>query len=50
MLFSGLTLIPQNIRVSLWLMLPQLLTQLAVITLLRQLVGKQEGWSRFDSV
>ena len=50
MLFSGLTLIFLKLfGVGLWLMLPPLLTLIAVITLLGQLVGKREGWSRFDS-
>jgi voltage-gated potassium channel len=30
-------------------MLPPLLTLMVIITLLGQLVGKREGWSRFDS-
>jgi len=50
LLFSGLTLIFLKLfGVGLWLMLPPLLTLIAVITLLGQLVGKREGWSRFDS-
>jgi voltage-gated potassium channel len=50
LLFSGLTLIFLKLfAVGLWLMLPPLLTLIAIITLLGQLVGKREGWSRFDS-
>jgi voltage-gated potassium channel len=50
LLFSGLTLVFLKLFfVGLWLMLPPLLTLIAVITLLGQLVGKREGWSRFDS-
>jgi voltage-gated potassium channel len=50
LLFSGLTLIFLKLfAVGLWLMLPPLLSLIAVITLLGQLVGKREGWSRFDS-
>lgn len=50
MLFSGLTLVFLKLfAVGLWLMLPPLLTLVAAITLLGQLVGKREGWSRFDS-
>jgi voltage-gated potassium channel len=30
-------------------MLPPLLTLMVIITLLGQLVGKREGWTRFDS-
>lgn len=50
MLFSGLTLVFLKLfAYGLWLMLPPLLALIAVITLLGQLVGKREGWSRFDS-
>jgi voltage-gated potassium channel len=50
LLFSGLTFIFLKLfAVGLWLMLPPLLTLIAIITLLGQLVGKREGWSRFDS-
>jgi voltage-gated potassium channel len=50
LLFSGLTLIFLKLfAVGLWLMLAPLLTLIAIITLLGQLVGKREGWSRFDS-
>lgn len=49
MLFSGLTLVFLKLfAIGLWLMLPPLLTLVAAITLLGQLVGKREGWSRFD--
>jgi voltage-gated potassium channel len=50
LLFSGLTLVFLKLfAICLWLMLPPLLTLFAAITLLGQLVGKREGWSRFDS-
>ena len=50
MLFSGLTVIfLKQFCVGLWLTLPLLLSLALGITLLGQVAGKQEGWSRFDS-
>lgn len=51
MLFTGLTVtFLRQFCVGLWLTLPLLLSLALVITLLGQAVGKQEGWSRFDSL
>lgn len=51
MLFTGLTVtFLKQFCVGLWLTLPLLLSLALGITLLGQAVGKQEGWSRFDSV
>ena len=50
MLFSGLTVtFLKQFCVGLWLTLPLLLSLALGVTLLGQAVGKQEGWSRFDS-
>lgn len=51
LLFTGLTVtFLRQFCVGLWLTLPLLLSLALVITLLGQAVGKQEGWSRFDSL
>jgi len=50
LLFTGLTIaFLRYFFVALWLMLPLLLSLIALITLLGLVVGKKEGWSRFDS-
>ncbi len=50
MLFSGLTItFLKEFGFGLWLALPLFLTLAAVIVGLGLLVGKKEGWSRFDS-
>ena len=50
MLFTGLTItFLKQFCVGLWLTLPLLFSLALAITLLGQAVGKQEGWSRFDS-
>ena len=50
MLFTGLTVaFLKQFCVGLWLTLPLLMSLALAITLLGQAVGKQEGWSRFDS-
>jgi voltage-gated potassium channel len=50
LLFTGLTVtFLRQFYVGLWLTLPLLLSLALGITLLGQAVGKQEGWSRFDS-
>jgi voltage-gated potassium channel len=47
---SGLTLIfLKQLGFGLWLTFPVLLTLAAAITLLGQVVGTSEGWSRFES-
>jgi len=51
LLFSGLTAtFLKEFFFGLWLTLPLLLTLAAIVTALGQLVGKKEGWSRFDSL
>jgi Ion channel len=50
LLFSGLTItFLKEFGFGLWLALPLFLTLAAVIVGLGLLVGKKEGWSRFDS-
>jgi voltage-gated potassium channel len=50
LLFSGLTLtFLKQFCFGLWLMLPLLLGLAVVVVLLGQAVGRQEGWSQFDS-
>jgi voltage-gated potassium channel len=48
---AGLTVtFVKQFAVGLWLTLPVLLTLAAAITLLGLVVGRSEGWSRFESV
>jgi voltage-gated potassium channel len=48
--FTGLTVtFLKQFCIGLWLTLPLLLSLALAVTLLGQVVGKQEGWSRFDS-
>ena len=50
MLFSGLTItFLKEFAFGLWLALPLFLSLAAAIVALGLLVGKKEGWSRFDS-
>ena len=50
MIFTGLTItFLKEFGVGLWLTFPLLLTLAAAITVLGQVVGRKEGWSRFDS-
>ena len=50
MLFTGLTVtFLKQFCIGLWLTLPLLMSLALVVTLLGQTVGRQEGWSRFDS-
>jgi Ion channel len=50
MIFTGLTItFLKEFGAGLWVTLPLLLTLATVITLLGQVVGRREGWSRFDS-
>ena len=50
MILTGLTIIfLKQFGTGLWLTFPLLFSLAAVITLLGQAVGKNEGWSRFDS-
>jgi voltage-gated potassium channel len=50
LLFTGLTTtFLKEFVFDLWLTSPLWLTLAAVVTLLGQIVGKREGWSRFDS-
>ena len=50
MLLSGVTLtFLKQLSLGLWLTSPLLLSLAAAITLLGQIAGKHEGWSRFDS-
>jgi voltage-gated potassium channel len=50
LLFTGLTVtFLKQFCVGLWLTLPLLVSLALAITLLGQAVGRQEGWSRFDS-
>ncbi len=50
MLFTGLTFtFLKDFGLALWLCLPLLFTLAFAITLLGQVAGKAEGWSRFDS-
>ena len=51
MIATGLTFtFIKQFSIGLWLTLPVLLTLAAAITLLGQVVGTSEGWSRFESV
>jgi voltage-gated potassium channel len=50
LLFTGLTItFLEEFCVGLWLTLPLVVSLALAITLLGQAVGRQEGWSRFDS-
>jgi hypothetical protein len=50
LIFTGLTItFLKEFSVGLWLTFPLLLTLAAAITVLRQVVGRKEDWSRFDS-
>ena len=50
MLFTGLMItFLKQFGFGLWLTFPLTLTLLAVITVLGQVVGPKEGWSRFES-
>jgi len=50
LLFTGLTTtFLREFVFGLWLTTPLLLTFAVVITVLGQVVGKREGWSRFES-
>jgi len=49
-LFTGLTTtFLKQFFLGLWLTLPLLLTLAVIVTLIGQVVGRKEGWSRFDS-
>jgi len=51
MLFTGLTvLFFKQLAFGLWLTFPLLLSFATAITLLGQMAGTKEGWSRFDSL
>ena len=48
--FTGLTVtFLKQFCIGLWLTFPLLLSLALAVTLLGQAVGRQEGWSRFDS-
>lgn len=48
--FFGLTITYlKDFGLDLWLTSPMLLSLAAVITILGRVVGRKEGWSRFDS-
>ena len=50
MIFTGLTItFLKEFGAGLWVTFPLLLTLATAIILLGQIVGKKEGWSRFDS-
>lgn len=50
MLFSGLTTtFLKEFLYTLWLTTPLLVSLAAIVTLLGQIVGRQEGWSPFES-
>jgi voltage-gated potassium channel len=50
LIFTGLTLtFLKQLAIGLWLTFPLLISLAAVITLLGQIAGKREGWSRLDS-
>jgi voltage-gated potassium channel len=50
LLFTGLTTtFLKELLYGLWLTTPLLLSLVAIITLLGQIVGRKEGWSSFDS-
>lgn len=49
-MFTGLTItFLKEFGAGLWLTFPLLFSLAAVIIVLGQLIGKQEGWSRIDS-
>jgi voltage-gated potassium channel len=49
-LFTGLTLtFLKQFGLGIWLTFPLLLSVVVVIIALGQMVGRREGWSRFDS-
>jgi hypothetical protein len=51
LLFSGLTItLLKEFGFGLWVSLPLLLSLAAAIAVLGMVAGKNEGWSRFDSV
>jgi hypothetical protein len=51
LLFTGLTVtFLKQFCLGLWLTLPLSMSLALAITLLGQAVGRQEGWSRFDSL
>jgi len=50
MIFTGLTItFLKQFAIGLAVTLPLLLSLIVIITLLGQIVGAKEGWSRFDS-
>lgn len=50
MIFTGLTItFLKEFGAGIWVTFPLLLTLATAITLSGQIVGKKEGWSRFDS-
>lgn len=50
MLFTGLTTtFLKNFFLDLWVTFPLLASLAIAVTVLGQIVGKTEGWSRFDS-
>ncbi|HEY1468529.1 MAG TPA: potassium channel family protein [Candidatus Acidoferrum sp.] len=50
MLFTGLTTtFLKEFVFGLWITAPLLLSLAAMVTVLGQIVGKKEGWTRFDS-
>jgi voltage-gated potassium channel len=49
MIFGLTVTFLKQFGIGLWLTFPLLLSLAAAITLLGQIVGKKEGWSRFDS-
>ncbi len=50
MISTGLTVMfLKHLGFGIWLTFPLLLSLAIAITLLGQVVGKKEGWSRFDS-
>jgi voltage-gated potassium channel len=51
LLFTGLTVtFLKQFCIGLWLTLPLLVSLALAVTLLGLAVGRQEGWSRFDSI
>jgi voltage-gated potassium channel len=49
-MFTGLTItFLKEFVTGLWLTFPLLFSLLAVIIVLGQIIGKKEGWTRFDS-
>jgi voltage-gated potassium channel len=50
LIFTGLTItFLKQFGLGLWLTFPLILSLAALITLVGQVVGTKEGWSRFDS-